>query len=505
MLRKIRVALAVILWACITAMFLDFTGTLNHWFGWMAKIQFLPAILALNVIVIVALVAITLIAGRVYCSVICPAGVFQDIISHLSARRKGKKKRFRYRKPSSILRYSVLIIFILTIIAGFTAIASLIAPYSAYGRMVHTIFGPVAIWINNLFAPFAEESGSYLLFTRDIWIRSIPVFIVAVVTLIVLVVLSWRSGRIYCNTICPVGTFLGLLSRFAWLRPVINTDKCINCGSCGRRCKSECIDMKSHSIDLSRCVACMDCIDECSQGAISFTHRPHPIVSTAKTNDKTAGKTSAVTTDTSRREFIIAGAAFAGSSLLAKAQKTTDGGLAVIEDKKVSKRKVKLVPPGAQSLKNFTQHCTACQLCVSKCPNEVLRPSMSIEGFMQPEMDFERGYCRPECTDCSSVCPTGAIKPISWEEKCATQIGHAVWIPQNCVVNTDGVECGNCARHCLVGAITMVPSDPSNPESPKIPAVDETRCIGCGACENLCPARPFSAIYVESHDVHRLV
>ena len=124
---------------------------------------------------------------------------------------------------------------------------------------------------------------------------------------------------------------------------------------------------------------------------------------------------------------------------------------------------------------------------------------------MQPEMSYERGYCRPECTRCSDICPTGAIRSVTKAEKSAIQIGHAVWIKKNCVVNRDGVECGNCARHCPVGAIQMIPIDAKNKDSLKIPAVNTERCIGCGACENLCPARPFSAIYVEGHEIHRTV
>ena len=107
-------------------------------------------------------------------------------------------------------------------------------------------------------------------------------------------------------------------------------------------------------------------------------------------------------------------------------------------------------------------------------------------SLMVPEMSYERGYCRPECTKCSEVCPTGAIRRITKEDKSSVQIGHAVWIAANCVVNTDGVE-------------------PGNPDSPRIPVVNEARCIGCGACENLCPSRPFSAIYVEGHQNHRTV
>ena len=122
---------------------------------------------------------------------------------------------------------------------------------------------------------------------------------------------------------------------------------------------------------------------------------------------------------------------------------------------------------------------------------------------MQPESSYERGYCRPECTKCSEVCPAGAIQKITPAEKSSIQIGHAVWVAQNCVPLTDGVACGNCARHCPAGAITMVSSDPAVPGAPQIPAVNTERCIGCGACENLCPARPFSAIYVEGHERHR--
>lgn len=151
------------------------------------------------------------------------------------------------------------------------------------------------------------------------------------------------------------------------------------------------------------------------------------------------------------------------------------------------------------------RHCTACQLCVSACPNQVLRPSADLRKLMQPEMSYERGYCRPECTKCSEVCPTGAIRPIIKVDKSSVQIGHAVWVKKNCIPLTDGVQCGNCARHCPTGAIQMVPSIPEDKDSPKIPVINVERCIGCGACENLCPARPFSAIYVEGHERHRII
>jgi formate hydrogenlyase subunit 6/NADH:ubiquinone oxidoreductase subunit I len=189
------------------------------------------------------------------------------------------------------------------------------------------------------------------------------------------------------------------------------------------------------------------------------------------------------------------------TAAMAQTQMKVDGGLAVIEDKVAPKRTTPITPPGSVSARNMQKHCTACQLCVSSCPNNVLRPSTDLQHFMQPTMSFEHGYCRPECTRCSEVCPTGAIKPITREEKTMHHVGHAVWIKENCVAWDKGISCGNCARHCPTGAITMVDHEGPN-GTVQIPAVDENKCIGCGACENLCPARPFSAIYVEGNETH---
>ena len=493
MLRKIRITLATIFFAGITLLFLDVTGTLHAWLGWMTKIQFLPAALALNVAVVVLLLLLTLLFGRVYCSVICPLGVMQDIISWINGKR-GKKNRYRftYSPAKNWLRYGVLALFIVLLVAGVNSLVSLIAPYSAYGRIAANLLAPVYQLGNNLFAWFAERADSYAFYSTEVWIRSAATFAVAAVTFIVVAILAWKNGRTWCNTICPVGTVLGFVSRFSVFAPVINTEKCRNCGLCGRQCKSACINMKEHEIDYSRCVACMDCIEACKENAIHYVYRY---------GKKTSGKTEM--TDKGRRAFMTS-AAIAVSTAALKAQDIKmDGGLAEIERATKPERKTPLVPAGAISQKHFSQHCTACQLCVSNCPNGVLRPSTSLHTFMQPEMSYERGYCRPECTNCSQVCPAGAIKPISVEEKSSIQIGHAVVNLDNCVVNTDGVSCGNCARHCPAGAIKLVRKNPDDNDSLRIPVVNEERCIGCGACENLCPARPFTAIHIEGHEVHR--
>ena len=551
MLRKIRLTLGILSLTLVTLLFLDFTGTVHAWFGWLARIQFMPAVLALNAGVILFLVVLTLLLGRVYCSVVCPLGVFQDVVSWLSSRRRGRKNRFRYSPAKTWLRVGVLVLFVAALLAGVGSVVSLLAPYSAYGRIASNLLAPLWGWGNNVLAYLAERMDSYAFYSVDVWVKSLPTVLVAVVTLVVVVVLAWRHGRTYCNTICPVGTVLGLLSRYSLWRPTIDASKCTGCTLCARRCKASCIDAKAHRIDYSRCVACMDCIDNCREGAIRYvcrlgqggkavaangktkavTENPvtateNPVsrpVETVSRPENAAGATGKKATvpvpagragrrsvegaqiDTARRSFLLETAAAAVAAALHAQEKKVDGGLAVIEDKKPPRRHTPLTPPGSVGARHFFQHCTACQLCVSVCPNGVLRPSTDLARLMQPVMSYERGYCRPECTKCGDVCPTGAILPLTVADKSAVQVGHAVWIKKNCVPLTDGVECGNCARHCPTGAIQMVPSDAGNPDSLKIPVVNEERCIGCGACENLCPARPFSAIYVEGHELHRTI
>ncbi|MDO4159249.1 MAG: 4Fe-4S binding protein [Prevotellaceae bacterium] len=501
MLRKIRITLAALVFVLITLLFLDVTGALHVWLGWLAKIQFFPALLALNVGILALLIIGTLIFGRIYCSVICPLGILQDIISNVHTRRK--KNRFRYSPAKSILRYSVLVVFIAAFIAGIGSLVALLSPYSSYGRIAENLFRPVWGAGNNVLASIAEHFDSYSFYATDVWIKSMPTFVIAAVSLVVIGFLAWRGGRTYCNTICPVGTILSFLARFSWLKIHIDSDKCNKCGLCSRNCKAACIDFKNHNIDYSRCVVCGNCIGKCHKSAISYVHpsKKTSIKETPSNTEKTENKP----VDGNRRSFLLGAALATTAAAIAQEKKKVDGGLAVIEDKVAPERATPLTPPGSYSAQNMAKHCTACQLCVSACPNGVLRPSTDLMKFMQPMMSYERGYCRPECTRCSDVCPTGAIKPITRADKSSTQIGHAVWVSKNCVPLVDGVECGNCARHCPTGAITMINMDSKDENSPKIPAVNVSRCIGCGACENLCPARPFSAIYVEGHEMHRIV
>ena len=526
MLKKIRVVLAAAVIVLLTLLFLDFTGVLHKWFGWVNRVQLLPAILAVNVVVIILLALFTFVFGRIYCSVICPLGIMQDGISNISGRFRKKKNRFSYSKAKSWLRYTVLVLFVTGLVAGVSVVVSLLDPYAAYGRIASDLLAPLYRLGNNLLAWFAEKADSYAFYSIEVWIRSGITLGVAVVTSVIVGILAWRNGRTYCNTICPVGTFLGFISRFSIVRPAFDTTKCTKCGLCEKGCKASCIDSKNQVIDHSRCVTCFNCLEKCNFGAIKYTTRrigkgegvkaeevkaeeikaeEIRAEEVREVKDRDSISEASENGGISRLSFLSILGTFALTNTVKAQQLQVDGGLADIEDKKVPKRKSPIVPPGAIGLKNMKQHCTACQLCVSSCPNNILQPSNNLSTLMQPEISFERGYCRPECTECSQVCPTGAIKRITAADKAGLSIGHAVWIKDNCVVNTEELPCTACERHCPTKAITLVPINPKDRRSLKLPVIDKELCIGCGACEYLCPARPFSAIYVEGIMRHHSV
>lgn len=512
LLRLFRSILAGLFFTGITLLLMDYSGVLMRYIGWMAKLQFLPAVLAVNLGVVAAILLCTLLFGRIYCSVICPLGVWQDAVSHLAA--KSRPRRFRYSHNRRWLRLTFVAIAITGIVTTMNLLVALLAPYSSWGRIVTNLFQPLWGLAVNGISSIEEHWGIYRTYPVEIWVKSLSGLVVAGLTFLLISILAWLKGRLWCNTVCPVGTVLGCTARWSLFRPVIDYDKCIRCHKCEKNCKASCISIRLHHIDTGRCVDCFDCIAECPVGAISYSptwgrrrHRPphhHP-------GDKpAAGAPPGVDkpVDTGRRALLTTLAVALPTEALAQ---KTDGGLAVLEPRKAPRRSTPLVPAGAVGLDNLSLRCTACGLCISKCPENVLRPSTELGSLFQATMSYEKGWCRPECTVCSQVCPAGAIQPVKPEEKTAVHIGHAVWLKDNCLPFSQGTECGNCARHCPAGAISMVRIGNSGlagkgavDEHLRIPVVNEDRCIGCGACENLCPSRPFSAIYVEGHLKHRI-
>lgn len=264
-------------------MFLDFTGTLHAWFAWLAKVQLLPAILAVNIVVLIALVVLTFLFGRIYCSVICPLGIMQDFIARIG--RIGRKNPYSYSKPKNWLRYSVLALMVVGLVASVSIVVEVLAPYSTFGRIVTTLFQPLYILANNVLASVAESVDSYAFYKKELWIESGILIAVTAVHFLIIAVLAWRNGRTYCNTICPVGTLLGLISRFSFLKIKIDQTKCRKCGKCAKNCKAACIDFKTMTVDASRCVTCGNCLEHCSFGALSYGMKKAAVTAKVETSE----------------------------------------------------------------------------------------------------------------------------------------------------------------------------------------------------------------------------
>jgi len=347
---------------------------------------------------------------------------------------------------------------------------------------------PVVLVLNNLLASLLGKFDIYTLFRVDIKFYEVAAYAIPAAFLLLIGFLAFKYGRLYCNTVCPVGTFLGFLSKISLFRIRFDEEKCTRCGRCAMACKSSCIDFLNKHIDASRCVNCFNCIETCSEKSISYGLVR---IKSSRPADEP---------DASRRNFITGSLLLlAGGSRVVRAQDTI-----IVPTKESTIKEDRLYPaspPGSAGIESFTARCTACALCVSACPTSVLQPSVSeygVAGIMQPRMDFHAGFCNYECTICTEICPTGAIMPLMLEAKKLTQIGKAVFIKDNCIVETEKTNCGACSEHCPTKACDMIPYEGKL----LIPEVHDDICIGCGACEHACPTKPFKAIFVDGNPVH---
>ena len=481
-LKYVRITLAVLFFAPILVFFLDFTGKLPLALHQFLSIQWIPALLSLNLIGIGILFLLSILFGRIYCSTICPLGVFQDIIAWKTRlfKKKNKKFRFEYSKPQNILRYTILFATLLLFIFGSSFLVILLDPYSTFGRIISQLFRPLVIWGNNGLAFLMNKSGNFTLYKVE-QLAFVPfAFILAVIFFYKVAEMSLRHGRLYCNTICPVGTGLGLLSKISLFHILIEESGCTHCGICARHCKSECIDGKTMKVDDSRCVTCFDCLGSCKSNSIKFGFR----------YKKQTVKGIQPPENKNRRTFLVVSGAIVATTAFAKTNKIIHKQDSILERKPI-------MPPGAKNINHFNSHCTGCQLCVSKCPMQVLKPASlqyGISGITQPHLVFSTEvFCTYDCNICTTVCPTGALTNLKMPDKKLTQIGIANLRRDMCVVYTDETDCGACSEHCPTQAVHMIPYK----NGLTIPEVTEDICIGCGACESICPVRPFQAIYVK--------
>jgi ferredoxin len=494
-LKWFRVVVSLLFFILIFFLFIDFTNSFSSAFiSGLLYFQFIPSIIKfihltgiLSAGFIVVLI-LTLLFGRIYCSALCPLGTFQDIVAFISQRFK-RKKIYKFSKPIDWLRYPFLSITFIFFFAGSLLFVNLLDPYSAFGKIGSDLFRPVYYGVNNLSVFVLEKTNMYSLYTVKLKAWNWISFGFSIFMLVLIVRLTIKKGRLYCNTVCPVGTLLGLISRVSVFRIRLDEALCNSCGTCGAKCKSGCIDTKNKKVDFSRCVGCFNCLTACPGNGVKFSFalsKPNQLKPPAE-NRK----------GSNRRQFFLSTASMSVGAL---ALANESFGQIAKGTKIPVVKKYPVTPPGSLSIDHFHKNCTACHLCISACPTHVLQPSLlhyGWDGLFHPMMDYKASFCNFECIVCSEVCPTGAILPIAPEKKKLTQLGKTTFIKENCIVYTDETACGACSEHCPTKAVNMV----FYKGKLNIPEVKQEICVGCGACEYACPTTPKS-IYVEGNPIH---
>jgi polyferredoxin len=515
-LKILRVILAVILFTSLFLFFLDFADWLPDRLSELLQKQLMPAIFTGATVTLLIYLVLTILFGRVYCSVICPAGILQDLFNRISCigeKKKNGKLRFRYHKPANGLRYVILGLTTLLAFFGITEFCLLLDPYSNFGRIATNLFRPAVVWVNNIVADFLSSKGNYSLYHVTIRTSTVA-WISAVVAFLIFAVMTSFRGRLFCNTICPAGALLSLVSRYSLFRMTFDKSKCNHCSLCEKTCKAEAIDSKNRTVDTSRCVACFNCASACNRDSLKYRFAPPAWKKNAVAMAGTSGISPRRTVlaegadssgregckggeaiSKSRRSFITTSAALAGAvPSIALAKNERNGTFTESLDP--------VTPPGSLSIERFKDLCTGCHICVVQCPTHILHPAGLKYGLgymLKPYMSYENSYCNYTCTVCSEVCPTDAIRPISVEEKAVIQIGIANFYKEICVVYTDENDCGACSEHCPSQAVHMVPYKGTL----TIPQIEAELCVGCGGCESICPVRPVRAIVVISNPIHQ--
>jgi polyferredoxin len=430
---------------------------------------------------------VTVLFGRVYCSTLCPLGTLQDIVIRI-AKRINKRRRFKFKEQHYFMHYSLFVLTGIFAFFGSVILLNLFEPFSNYGRILSNLMNPFVALVNNVLVYILSLFGSMFLFQIPI-LHVNPISVLASLSFLVLVTyLSYRHGRLFCNLLCPAGALLGLLSRFSFFKIVIDKNNCKECGLCERVCKANCIKSSSKEIDFAACIGCFNCIDACPTIGMSYQKR-------WKKLPKLSNEA-----DVGRRNVLRISVLPALGMLLPVIGVENAGGRS--QNGFNENRKYPISPPGSLGVERFSSLCTACHLCVSSCPTQVLIPSFleyGITGVFQPKMNYEASYCNFDCTFCSQVCPTGAILPLDLSSKQAVQIGKVQYVREDCIVVTKNKDCGACSEHCPTKAVYMVPYG----ESLMIPEINDEICIGCGACEHACPVQPDKAIYVKSNMIHQ--
>ncbi|MDD2642193.1 MAG: 4Fe-4S dicluster domain-containing protein [Bacteroidales bacterium] len=477
-LKWTRRVLAVAVIALITYFFIFSSANATGIWAALLKVQFIPGVLGITTggaLTVTVILLLTLLFGRVYCSMLCPLGIYQDIVNRIAWFIKSRqKRRTHYSKPNDGIRYGILAFVTVCVVFGFTYPLVWLDPYSLFGKMAVNLGRPLVAGITG----------------AEYYTWSWPAFAFAAAFFTFITLLAAFRGRYYCNTICPAGTLLGLVSKISMFRIQVNESECRHCLLCGKSCKSYCLDSSGIKVDHSRCVVCLNCIGSCNTKAVTYAFAWKKKVAIVRKKEEPTAENKG------RRAFLIS-ALGAGVSA---------GAGVVLLNRFKGKARVKVgagLPPGAGNLERLQDKCIACHACVAACPSHIIKPAygeLGWQGFLLPSVSYENGFCGFECQKCQEVCPSGALQRMSLEDKKLTKLGVARFTLENCIVYKDGTDCGACDEHCPVKAVAMMPREGSDKLFPKVtPKV----CIGCGGCEYICPARPKAIVVIPMAEQRR--
>lgn len=451
--RILRILFSIVVFLAFVIGFGYATGAANAVFY---KLQFGPALMRCfaggtvgALATVLAILGVTLLFGRFYCAFFCPLGILQDFIGWLAPGKARPVKNFR------VFRYLIAALSIGFLIGGWSFGFLLFDPFTNFGRIASATITPGAVFLHEKFFP-----GFYL----DVHPAA---FLPGLFCLSVLIVLVVWKRRIFCTAVCPAGTLLGAFAGTGLFK--LRLDGCVKCGRCATVCPAGCIDIENAAIDNERCVRCMNCLAACKPKRIRFT-----------------AQRALVAEDPGRRGFLTRAAISTAIAVVPARILAPGRRLAVTGNTPA------ICPPGAGSPARFASKCTACMLCAANCKGKVIQPPGN--GCATVHLDFDHGMCEFNCNICSSICPTGALMPMTLAEKKRRRIGLAHFTPDICVAVAAGTHCGACAEHCPTGALRMVA--PGGHGVP-VPVLNEVLCIGCGSCEYPCPVRPEKAIVVK--------
>lgn len=426
--------------------------------------------------------ALTLLAGRFFCSMVCPLGALVDVTDSVF----GAQGRVARPKTAGMRGGKYLVLGILAASAAFgLALAAFLSPLSIMARLVGLVLHPLGMDAAGAFVraarPLAEDLGmtriAYAAVTpRDYGLEALSAGVAGIALAGVVL-----GPRFWCRCLCPAGAVFALFSvRPLLVRRRVN-EGCTSCMRCVERCPMLAIGPDPRKTDHAECIACMRCARVCPVSAVGF------LPGGGRTQGRGAGFSRS-------RRFVLLGVLFAAASGAVLARFLNPVGLG---GSRVARAGFGVLrPPGSVPGGGFELRCVGCGLCMTVCPTNILRPSGALAGAgaaFSPTVDFSSGPCDTSCTSCTQVCPTGAIRPLSPAEKKTVKVGTARIDTTTCIAWASAKACLVCDEVCPVGAVELR----REPHAAlAVPVVREDLCIGCGYCEHHCPVRPERAIVV---------